>query len=460
MKVDLAIIGGGPAGLSAAITAKNNGVETILVIEREPSLGGILQQCIHNGFGLEYFKEELTGPEYAERFMRQLLASGIHFLTETMVYEITGEKVVKAVNKTQGLMLIHAKSIILAMGCREKPRGSIALPGSRPAGVMTAGTAQRYINIEGYHVGKKILILGSGDIGLIMARRLFLEGAEVIAVAEILPYSGGLARNIVQCLHDYDIPLLLSHTVTDLSGKDRVEEVTLSQVDCDLRPIKGTERKYACDTLLLSVGLVPENELSKLAGVQIDLETGGPIVTADLETSVPGVFACGNVLHVHDIVDHVTLEAQQAGTSASRYLQGLLIRDSATLSFKASKKTQYSSSKDEMICILCPVGCSLSVKPVGDEITVTGNKCPKGREYAVSELTSPKRTLTSTVILQHADLSRLPVKTDKPLKKELVLEAMSIINQTIVSSPIKSGDIIISGILGTDVNIVSTRSIP
>lgn len=321
-KIELVIIGGGPAGLAAAIEANENGIEDILVIERDRELGGILQQCIHNGFGLQVFNEELTGPEYANRFIKQLKEKGIDYKIDTMVLDIDKNKNIKVINREDGFMQIQAKAIILAMGCRERTRGALAIPGKRPAGILTAGSAQRYINMEGYMVGKKAFILGSGDIGLIMARRLTLEGAEVLGVAEIMPYSGGLNRNIVQCLDDYDIPLFLSHTIIDIKGKDRLEGVWVAKVDEKRNPIKGTEKYYECDTLLLSVGLIPENELSSNIGLEFDNTTSGPIVNESMETSVEGIFACGNVVHVHDLVDFVTEESRRAGKFAAKYIKG------------------------------------------------------------------------------------------------------------------------------------------
>lgn len=317
---DLVIVGGGPAGLAAAIAARDAGIEEILIIERDDRLGGILNQCIHNGFGLHTFKEELTGPEYAQRFIDQVLDRGIDYRLNTMVMDISPDKRVTAMNREDGMFTIDAKAVILAMGCRERPRGALNIPGYRPAGIYSAGTAQRLVNIEGYMPGKKVVILGSGDIGLIMARRMTLEGAEVKVVAEIMPYSGGLKRNIVQCLDDFGIPLKLSHTVVDIEGKDRVRAVTIAEVDAHMKPIPGTEERYECDTLLLSVGLLPENELSRQSGVELSPTHKGPVVNDALETNVEGIFACGNVLHVHDLVDFVSQEAAEAGKNAARYI--------------------------------------------------------------------------------------------------------------------------------------------
>lgn len=321
MKYDLVIVGGGPAGLAAAIAAKDNGIDSILIIERDRELGGILNQCIHNGFGLHTFKEELTGPEYASRFIAQVEERGIEYKLNTMVMDISNDKVVTAMNSTDGMFTVEAKAVVLAMGCRERSRGALNIPGYRPAGIFSAGTAQRLVNIEGYMPGRRVVILGSGDIGLIMARRMTLEGAKVLAVAELMPYSGGLKRNIVQCLNDFDIPLYLSHTVVDIQGKERVEGITIAEVGPDRKPIPGTEIHYDCDTLLLSCGLLPENELSKTAGVDLSPITSGPVVNDGLETNIPGVFACGNVLHVHDLVDFVSQEATNAGKNAAKYIK-------------------------------------------------------------------------------------------------------------------------------------------
>ena len=317
---ELVIIGGGPAGLAAAVAAHKAGIQDILILERDNELGGILNQCIHNGFGLHTFKEELTGPEYAGRFIEQVKELGIPYKLNTMVLDLSADKVVTAMNKEDGLFQLKPKAVILAMGCRERPRGALNIPGFRPAGIYTAGTAQRLVNMEGYLPGRKCVILGSGDIGLIMARRMTLEGAEVKVVAELMPYSGGLKRNIVQCLDDFGIPLKLSHTVVDIKGKERVEGITLAQVE-NGKPIPGTEEFYECDTLLLSCGLIPENELSQSAGVTINPITNGPAVNESLETNIPGVFAAGNVLHVHDLVDFVSEEAAAAGRNAAAFIQ-------------------------------------------------------------------------------------------------------------------------------------------
>ena len=317
---DIVIIGGGPAGLAAAISARKAGIDSILILERDERLGGILNQCIHNGFGLHTFKEELTGPEYADRFIQQVLEMKIEYMLNTMVLDIASDRTITAINREEGVLQIQAGAIVLAMGCRERSRGALNIPGYRPAGIYSAGTAQRLMNIEGHKIGKEVVILGSGDIGLIMARRMTMEGAQVKVVAELMPYSGGLKRNIVQCLDDYNIPLKLSHTIINIHGKKRITGITLAEVGPDRRPIPGTEEYYSCDTLLLSVGLLPENELSTTAGVALDPVTSGPRVTDHLETNVPGIFACGNVLHVHDLVDYVSEEAGHAGTYAAEFV--------------------------------------------------------------------------------------------------------------------------------------------
>ena len=358
MKTEIAIIGGGPAGLAAAVAAREAGVQDILIIERDNELGGILNQCIHNGFGLHTFKEELTGPEYAGRYIEKVEELKIPYMLHTIVVDIADNKVITVMNKERGMFQIEAKAIILAMGCRERSRGALNIPGFRPAGVYSAGTAQRYVNMEGRMPGKKVVILGSGDIGLIMARRMTLEGAEVQVVAELMPYSGGLKRNIVQCLDDYGIPLKLSHTVVDIKGKKRVEGITLAQVDENRRPIPGTEEYYECDTLLLSCGLIPENELSSQMGVELNPVTSGPVVNESLETSIEGVFACGNVLHVHDLVDYVSGEAKLAGENAAAYVQGTLKEAGNEIPLKGENGVRYT------------VPCTIDVDRMADKQTI------------------------------------------------------------------------------------------
>ncbi len=339
---DIVIVGAGPGGMAAAYEAWQAGVKSILLLERDKELGGILNQCIHNGFGLHRFGEELTGPDYAQKYVDMLASTAVDIKLDTMVLEVSPDKLVTAVNPADGLLEIQARAVVLTMGCRERSRGAIGIPGNRPAGVFTAGTAQRYINMDGYMVGKKAVILGSGDIGLIMARRLTLEGAEVLACVEIMPHSNGLTRNIVQCLEDYGIPLYLSHTITRIKGRNRVEGVTISKVDEKLRPIPGTDFDIECDTVLLSVGLIPENEVSISAGVEIDPATRGPVVYENMQTSVEGVFAAGNVLHVHDLVDFVTAEGGKAGAFAARYVLGQTQETGRTIALQGGNQVSYT----------------------------------------------------------------------------------------------------------------------
>ena len=342
MRSDIVIIGGGPAGLAAAVAAaKEDSSLDILILERDHELGGILNQCIHNGFGLHTFNEELTGPEYAARFEAQLDGLGIRYMLDTMVLDVASSSVT-AVNSTEGVFTVDCGAVVLCMGCRERPRGALNIPGLRPAGVFTAGTAQRLVNIEGYMPGKEVVIVGSGDIGLIMARRMTLEGAKVKAVCELMPYSGGLKRNIVQCLDDFDIPLMLSHTVVDIKGRERVTSVVIAEVDERSKPIPGTEQEITCDTLLLSCGLIPENELSRSCGVKINPATNGPVVNESFETSIPGVFACGNVLHVHDLVDYVSEESGRAGRSAARYVKAKKSEEGPVIAIKNGNGVRYT----------------------------------------------------------------------------------------------------------------------
>lgn len=464
MRADVAVIGGGPAGMSAAIAAREAGAREVVIIEREPRLSGILQQCIHNGFGLHKFKEELTGPEYGQRYEEMVSNLGITVLTDTMAVDITSERTVTAVSKGNGYFTINAGAVVLAMGCREKSRGALSIPGTRPAGVFTAGTAQKLVNIKGYMPGKKIVILGSGDIGLIMARRMTLEGAEVKAVCEIMEDSGGLTRNIVQCLKDFDIPLLLRHTVVEIHGNKRVEGVTVARVDENLKPIPGTEEYIECDTLMLSVGLIPENELSKKAGVEIDPKTRGPVVDENRQTGVPGIFACGNVVKVHELVDFVSDEGENAGRAAALYAQGKLLSSEETLR-AVSKVKQQEQKKgvrhlsdgmgdgDTVICTICPMGCKITVD---EKLKTTGNTCKRGEKYAIQEVTAPERTLTTTMYAEGGVL--VPVKTDRPVPRERLFDCMKEINCKTLILPIEAGNIIIENIGGTGANVIAARS--
>ena len=342
LNYDIVIVGGGPAGMAAAVAAKKAGTDSILILERDTRIGGILLQCIHNGFGLHHFGEELTGPEYAGRFSDEVEKLGIEYKTDTMVLEVNDKKQVTAINTKDGLMQIQAKAVILAMGCRERTRGALVIPGTRPAGIFTAGSAQRFVNIDGYLPGKKIVILGSGDIGLIMARRLTLEGAEVKLICELMPFSAGLRRNIVQCVENFNIPLKFSHTITKIHGKERVEGVSVAAVDKNRRPIPETEEFIECDTLLLSVGLIPENEISNGCGISIDSTTSGPIVNEHMQTSVEGIFACGNTVHVHDLVDFVTAESLRAGENAARYVQGVKAKNPKNVVLRPGNRVRYT----------------------------------------------------------------------------------------------------------------------
>lgn len=416
---DIVIIGGGPAGLAAAVSAKNSGVDSILILERDKELGGILNQCIHNGFGLHTFQEELTGPEYASRFIEQVEDLKIEYKLNTMVMDITEDKLVTAMNREEGLFEIQAKAVILAMGCRERSRGALNIPGYRPAGIYSAGTAQRLVNMEGFMPGREVVILGSGDIGLIMARRMTLEGAKVKVVSELMPYSGGLKRNIVQCLDDYGIPLKLSHTVVDIKGKERLEGVTLAEVDQKGKPIPGTEEFYSCDTLLLSVGLIPENEISGGMGVEMNPVTSGPKVNESLETNIEGVFACGNVLHVHDLVDFVSEEAASAGKNAAAYVrEGDRLENEKEIALNPVEGVRYTvpgticvNRMDEKLTVRFRVGGVFKncyVSAYFDEERVIHRK-----RQVVAPGEMEQIQLTKEMLLKYPDLKTITVKIEE-----------------------------------------------
>lgn len=415
---DLVIVGGGPAGLAAAASAKDHGIDSILIIERDKELGGILNQCIHNGFGLHTFKEELTGPEYASRFIDMVLDRGIEYKLNTMVMDISADKKVTAMNREDGMFKVQAKAVILAMGCRERSRGALNIPGYRPAGIYSAGTAQRLVNMEGYMPGKEVVILGSGDIGLIMARRMTLEGAKVKVVAELMPYSGGLKRNIVQCLNDFDIPLKLSHTVVDIEGKNRVEAVTIAEVGSDRKPIPGTEERYTCDTLLLSCGLIPENELSKSAGVALNPVTSGPVVNDSLETNIDGIFACGNVLHVHDLVDYVSQEASAAGKNAANYIKNGKEKDAKIVEILPVDGVRYTVPKyirptemDDTLTVRFRVGSvykNCAIATYFNDQLISKRKRPVMAPGEMEQVILDKKKLG-----EYPDLSKITIKIEE-----------------------------------------------
>ena len=468
-KIDLLIIGGGPAGLAAAIAAKQAGVTNLLLVERDACLGGILNQCIHNGFGLHTFKEELTGPEYAARYIKMAEKEEVPFLLNTIAVELSvaaenKDKIVTLMSRSEGMFMVRAKAVILAMGCRERPRGALKIPGSRPAGIYSAGTAQQYVNMEGKMPGKEIVILGSGDIGLIMARRMALEGAEVKLVVEMMPHAGGLKRNVAQCLNDFGIPLRLNHTIINIEGKERVESVTIAKVDENRKPIPGTEEVITCDTVLISCGLIPENELTRQLRVSMNPATKGPVVSEAMETEAEGVFACGNVLHVHDLVDWVSKEAEKTGEMAALYLkEGRSGKEFSTPLIEKTKKKEVESDTkedgEEIICTCCPMGCVLHAKRTDSgEITITGNTCNRGLEYGKNEMINPKRMVTSTVFVKDSR-KVLSVKTRTPVPKDKMMKCIEALSTVLVERPVQIGDVVIENVADTGVDVVATKEI-
>lgn len=447
--VDVVIVGGGPGGLAAAQGARQAGAEKVLVLEREDRVGGILNQCLHDGFGLVHYRQALTGPEYAHRARQEALAAGADLVTGAMVTKLTPQRQLTAVTR-QGLLTCQAGAVVLATGCRERTRGAIAIPGTRPAGIYTAGTAQNLINTKNLMVGRRVVILGSGDIGLIMARRLTLEGAQVLCVAEQRPLPGGLERNVSQCLYDFGIPLHLSCTVTKIFGAKRLEGVELSQTDPQGRPIPGTGRRMDCDTLLLSVGLIPENEIGAQAGICLDETTNGAVTDPFLQTSVPGIFACGNSRRVMDLADFVTIQGQTAGGNAARFLQGQPLTPMPPETANAMAKGL--PQPGVTTCVRCPKGCRVTLTPEGQ---AEGNDCPKGEEYAKQEATAPRRVLTTT--LKIAGGSLLPVRSAAGLPKDRLLQAMEILRRLPpLPGPVALGEAAWKDPFGLGIDLVAT----
>ena len=467
MMKKVTIIGGGPAGLAAAAALYEAGEKDIIILEREPRLGGILNQCIHDGFGLAKFKEALAGPEYAGRYIDKIREYGIEYHTGCMVTELTCDKVITA-DTAEGLLRIRSEAVILAMGCRERPRGAMSIPGDRPSGVFTAGVAQNYVNIRNEAIGRDIVILGSGDIGLIMARRLTLEGARVHGVFEIAKYPGGLPRNIEQCLNDYGIPLFTQHTITRINGKSRLESVEVSEVDDDFNIIPGSEKTWKCDTLILSVGLIPENELSVMAGVQLDPRTHGPKIDGHGQSSVPGIFAVGNALKVYDLVDNVSAEAERIAGSVKAYLDGKIndAKPAVDIDRLIVPKKKYSAAQNngdgerELVCIMCPNGCLMKIKYDGSKlISCSGNMCTKGYDYAQNEITDPKRNFASLVKVTEGDVPLVSVRLTDVIPKDRIFDVEKEIQKAGVRAPVSRGQVIICNVLGLGVDVIATKDV-